>query len=84
MYEVVPKNHSKATGIEFLLSHLNIPHENTYSLGDGANDLSMLEYVQHSIGMGNSSDDIKGIVSYQTKDVDQDGVAVALKHFNII
>lgn len=82
--EVVPKNHSKATGIEFLLSHLDIPHENSYALGDGANDLSMLEYVQHSIGMGNSSDDIIGIVSYLTADVDQDGVAVALKHFNII
>ncbi|MHB8131757.1 MAG: HAD family hydrolase [Mobilitalea sp.] len=84
LYEVVPKNHSKASGIEFLLSHLDIPHENTYALGDGANDLTMLEFVHHSIGMGNSSDDIKGIVSYLTKDVDQDGVAVALKHFNII
>ncbi|MDD3173007.1 MAG: HAD family hydrolase [Herbinix sp.] len=82
--EVVPKGYSKATGIEYLLSHLNIPHENAYALGDSANDFSMLSYVKHSIGMGNSEDEIKNLVSYITKDVDEDGVAHALKHFNII
>ena len=84
LYEVVPKNYSKASGIEFLLSHLNIPHENTFALGDGPNDLPMLEYAKHSIAMENAPDDIKRIVSYVTKDVDHDGVAHALKHFNII
>ncbi len=82
--EVVPKGYSKATGIQFLLSHLNISHENAYALGDSANDLSMLSYVKHSIGMGNSEELIKKTVSYLTKDVDEDGVAHALKHFNII
>lgn len=84
LYEVVPKNYSKASGIEFLLSYLHIPHENTYALGDGPNDLSMLEYTQHSIAMGNAPEEIKNIVSYVTEDVDHDGVAHALKHFNII
>ncbi|MDF2941749.1 MAG: ykrA1 [Herbinix sp.] len=84
LYEVIPKGHSKATGIEFLQSYLNISHDNTYALGDGANDLPMLEYTKHSIAMGNSSKDILGIVSFITEDVDQDGVALALKHFGII
>ncbi|HWT26475.1 MAG TPA: Cof-type HAD-IIB family hydrolase [Mobilitalea sp.] len=83
-YEVVPKGYSKATGIEFLLKHLNIPHENTYALGDSTNDLSMLNFVKHSIAMGNSHEDIRNIVSFVTEDVDQDGIAYALKHFSII
>jgi Cof subfamily protein (haloacid dehalogenase superfamily) len=84
LYEVIPKGHSKATGIEFLLSYLNIPQENTYALGDGSNDLPMLQYAKNSIGMGNSSDDVREIVSYLTSDVDQHGVACALEHFNLI
>lgn len=83
-YEIVPKGFSKASGIEFLLSHLGIPHENTYALGDGANDLPMLNYVKHSIGMGNSDGGVPEIVSFLTKDVDDGGVEHALKHYNII
>jgi Cof subfamily protein (haloacid dehalogenase superfamily) len=84
LYEIVPKGYSKATGIEFLLTHLNIPLENAYALGDSANDLAMLNYVKHSIGMGNSEAVIKDTVAFLTKDVDDNGVAHALKHFNII
>lgn len=83
-YEVIPKNYSKSTGIEYLLKHLNIPHNNAYALGDSSNDFTMLDYVKHSIGMGNSEAVILNLVSYVTKDVDEDGVAHALKHFKII
>lgn len=83
-YEVVPKGYSKATGIDFLLSHLDIPHENSYALGDGSNDLPMLKFVKHSIGMGNSDGGVPETVSFLTKDVDEDGVAHALRHFKII
>lgn len=82
--EVVPKGHSKATGIRYLISHLGIPKENTFAMGDGFNDLPMLEYVKYSIGMGNAPDEVKEIVSYVTKDVDEEGVAHALKHFDLI
>lgn len=84
LYEAVPKGYSKATGIKYLLSYLNIPYENTYALGDGANDLSMLNYVNHSIGMGNCDRIVKDTVSFLTKDVDEDGVAYALRHYGII
>jgi Cof subfamily protein (haloacid dehalogenase superfamily) len=83
-YEVVPKGYSKATGIEYILGHLNIAREDTYALGDSSNDLSMLLYVKHSIAMGNSIQDIINMASYVTKDVDEEGVACALKHYNII
>ena len=84
MYEVIPKGHSKASGIEFLMSHLHIPHENTYAFGDGANDLPMLRYVKHSIGMGNADGGVPEIVSFLTRDVDEDGIEYALKHYKII
>jgi Cof subfamily protein (haloacid dehalogenase superfamily) len=83
-YEIVPKGYSKASGVEFLLSYLNIAHEDSYALGDGANDLTMLRYVKYSIGMGNSDDGVPEIVTFLTKDVDQDGVEYALRHYRLI
>lgn len=83
-YEIIPKGFSKASGIEFLLSYLHIPHENTYALGDGANDLPMLNFVKYSIGMGNADGGVPDIVSFLTKDVDDGGVEHALKYYNII
>ncbi len=84
LYEIVPRGYSKASGIEFMLKKLGIPHENTYAFGDGENDLAMLTYAKHSIAMGNSPQSIKDIVSYVTEDVDQHGIEKALKHFNLI
>ncbi len=83
-YEIVPKGHSKATGIQFLINHLDIPHDNTYCFGDSENDLPMLKYVKNSVAMGNASQEIKDLVSYVTKDVDDDGIAHGLRHFGLI
>ena len=84
LYEVVPKGYSKASGIEFLIQHLGIPYENTYAFGDGENDLPMLAYAKNSIAMGNAPQAIKDIVTFVTEDVDQDGIAHALRHFGLI
>lgn len=83
-YEVVPKGYSKATGIEFLINHLNIPHENTFAIGDSTNDLSMLEYAHNSIAMGNSNEALFPLVSYVTTNVNEDGIYNALKHYELI
>ena len=83
-YELVPLGYSKASGIEYLLNKLNIPHKNTYAIGDSTNDLSMLNYVENSIAMGNSHPKLFESVSYITKEVDEDGIYLALKHYNMI
>lgn len=83
-YELVPSGFSKASGIEYLIEHLDIPHENTYAIGDSTNDLSMLEYVKNSIAMGNSSPQLFDIVSFVTKDIEENGIEYALKHYNIV
>lgn len=83
-FEIIPKGYTKATGIKYLETHLDIAHENTYALGDSSNDITMLDYVKHSIGMGNSEPVIMKLASFITKDVDQGGVSHALEYFNMI
>ena len=83
-YELAPIGFSKASGIKFLMDYLDIPLENTYAIGDSTNDLSMLEYVENSIAMGNSNPILFDLVSFVTKNVDDDGIYRALKHYEII
>ncbi len=52
--EFVPIGHSKATGIEKVLRYYGLPLEAAYAFGDSNNDLTMLEYVKHSVVMGNA------------------------------
>ncbi|MGN0397434.1 MAG: HAD family hydrolase [Candidatus Fimimorpha sp.] len=83
--EFVPIGYSKASGIQFLLDHLNIPLDHAYAIGDSNNDLPMLEYVPNSIAMGNSQPStLFEKVSYITTTVEEDGVEHALKHFHFI
>lgn len=83
-YELVPHGYSKATGIEYIINHLNIPHENTFAIGDSTNDLSMLEYVNNSIAMGNSNPILFNKVKFVTKNVDDNGIYHALEHYGMI
>lgn len=82
--EFVPHGYSKATAIQYLMNHFDIPLEHTYSFGDSTNDLAMLCFTGHSIGMKNSHPEVLNKVEFITKDVDDDGIAYALKHFHLI
>ena len=82
--EIVPINYSKATGIQYLIDYLGMDITQTISIGDSTNDLSMLEYTQESVAMGNSNPILFDKVTYITTDVDKDGIYNALKHYQII
>lgn len=83
-FEVVPKGHSKASGMKFLLKYFNLQKEDSYAFGDSYNDTSMFEYCPNGILMANGKKDLAKIVKFVTKDVDQDGIEYALQHFNIV
>ncbi|MGN0438721.1 MAG: Cof-type HAD-IIB family hydrolase [Lachnospiraceae bacterium] len=82
--EAVPMGCSKATGIEFLLNYLKEDKENSYAFGDSINDMEMLEYAAHSIGMGNAVPKVKETVEFVTSDVTADGIYQAMKHYQLI
>lgn len=82
-YENVPLGYSKATGIELILEKLCIPMENAYAIGDSMNDLPMLKAVPNSIAMG-GAERIYPYVSYITTPIEEDGIANALRHFDLI
>ena len=44
----------------------------------------MLEAVKYGIAMGNANENLKQIADFITLDVDNDGVAYALKQYNVL
>lgn len=82
--EIVPKNCSKATGIDFIADYLGLSLDDCFVFGDSTNDLSMLTHVKNSIAMGNSYPEVFGKTSYVTTPIDRDGIMVAMKHFGLI
>lgn len=84
MAEIIQKDYSKATAIQFMCDYLNLSLDDCYVIGDSTNDLSMLQYVRHSIAMGNSTPEILPYCEYVTTDIMEDGIANALKHYGLI
>lgn len=82
--EFVPKNTSKATGIKWLCEYLKVPVEDTYAIGDSVNDLDMLEFVGHGIAMGNATEPAKEAAEFVTRDLHEDGIFHAMKHYGLI
>ena len=84
VYEVVPKCFSKATGIQRVVDFLGADLSDCYAFGDSINDMEMLKYVPHSVGMGNSVEEVFSVVEYRTADILEDGIEKALLHYELI
>ncbi|RHW39799.1 Cof-type HAD-IIB family hydrolase [Lysinibacillus yapensis] len=82
--DILPKDGSKARGIQYLLERMNIPIENSIAFGDGLNDIEMLQAVGTSVAMGNGHEKAKKAANLVTDHVDEDGLARAMSKLNII
>lgn len=79
--EILPHGASKGVGLRHLLDALGIPPESTMAIGDGENDLEMIQMVGIGVAMGSAPDHVKAQADAVVGTVDQDGVAEALKRF---
>lgn len=82
--ELVPKGNNKASGIAFVMEHLGIHREDTFAIGDSINDKDMIEFAGTGIVMGNGTEIVKQSADFITKDLQDDGLAYALKEFELI
>lgn len=79
--EIVKKETSKWSAIEFLSQKYNIDSKEIIAIGDSENDLEMIKYSGLGIAMKNAYDNIKDISDYITDTNDNNGVAKALEKF---
>lgn len=79
--EFVDKKASKALAMEKIGEHYGIKREEMIAVGDGFNDLSMIEYAGLGVAMGNAKDAIKQRADYVTLSNDEDGIAHVIRKF---
>lgn len=82
--DIMPKGGGKATGIAKYIASEGIDQSETMAFGDSENDITMLEFVKIGVVMGNGTPDAKAAADYITSDIDEDGIANALRHFGLI
>lgn len=79
--EFFDKRVSKAVAMEKIGEYLGIKRDEMIAIGDGFNDLSMIEYAGLGVAMENAPDEIKAIANYVTLSNDNDGVGYVLDEF---
>lgn len=82
--DVIAKGGGKRTAVSRYLEENGFSAEEIIAFGDGENDMGMLQLAAIGVAMGNAEDTVKAIADYVTDDIDEDGLANALKHFELI
>ncbi|XP_048332148.1 endoribonuclease YBEY, chloroplastic isoform X1 [Ziziphus jujuba] len=81
MLEIVPPGTSKGSGVKLLLDHLQISPKEIMAIGDGENDVEMLELASLGIALSNGSEKTKGVADVIGASNDEDGVADAIYRY---
>lgn len=75
--EIAIKGVSKSKAILTLLDALGMDVASTVAIGDGRNDIDMLELCHLGIAMGNAKAELKAVADFVTDDLENDGFAKA-------
>jgi Cof subfamily protein (haloacid dehalogenase superfamily) len=72
---------SKAAGVQILATRLGCTMQDVVAIGDGYNDLPLLEAAGTGVAMGNAMDEVKARADAVVNGHDEDGVAEAIERF---
>jgi hypothetical protein len=75
---------TKGNALAFLAAHFGIKREEVIAVGDGYNDLDMLDYAGLGVVVANARDEIKKFADYVTSAPYGDGVVEVLEKFVLV
>ena len=73
-YDLGAKNTSKGLAVIHLCSKLNLDLTQAMAIGDNINDISMFQYIENSVAMGNASSIVKQTAKTIINDNNHDGI----------
>ncbi len=82
--DIVARGGGKEKGIEKYLRAMDLTPAEIIAFGDAENDVGMLKLAGIGVAMGNAGAGAKAAADYITADIDDDGIAKALRHFGLI
>lgn len=72
---------NKGTSLNHLINQLGIERSEVIAMGDGYNDVAMLEFAGLGVAMGNAPEEIKQLADYVADTNMNDGVAQVVESF---
>ncbi|XP_039118988.1 endoribonuclease YBEY, chloroplastic-like [Dioscorea cayenensis subsp. rotundata] len=81
MLEIVPAGTNKGSGVKLLLDHLDITANEIMAIGDGENDVEMLQLASLGVALANGSEKTKAVADAIGATNDEDGVAKAIYQY---
>ena len=79
--EIVPLHIDKAKSLSLLFEKIGTTKEEVIAIGDGFNDLSMIQLAGKGVAMANAQESVKACADYVTLSNEEDGVAHAIEKF---
>ncbi|MDO5721967.1 MAG: HAD family hydrolase [Actinomycetaceae bacterium] len=70
---------TKASGLERLRADLGVDARGTVSIGDGTNDIAMLQWAQHGVAMAGATQAVRAHADAVTGPVEYDGAAAVMQ-----
>jgi len=77
--EIISRDAGKGNALMALADILGVAREETAAVGDGVNDMEMLEAAAYSAAMGNASQALKNIADFTVAANDRGGAAEAIE-----
>lgn len=78
--EIIVKDTNKGSSLDYLAQSLNLSKNAVMAIGDNYNDLSMIEYAECGVAMGQADDFIKSKAQFISLSNDENGVAYAIQN----
>ncbi len=80
--DLSPVGVSKASGLGYVVDELGLTRDDVLAIGDGRNDIEMLEWAGRGVAMGQAIQEVIDVADAVTASVYEDGAAVELeRHF---
>jgi Cof subfamily protein (haloacid dehalogenase superfamily) len=72
---------TKGSGLAFLAEHLGFGADETVALGDGENDVELLEWAGYAVAVANAHERVLAVADFVCPSVTEEGVAQVLDAF---
>ena len=79
--DLAPQGVSKASGLEMVCTTLDVARADVLAIGDGFNDVEMLEWAGRGVAMGQAPEQVKAVADAVTGTVADDGLAAELARY---
>jgi HAD superfamily hydrolase (TIGR01484 family) len=79
--DLAPVGVSKASGLDLVAGKLGLGPEDTLAIGDGRNDIEMLQWAARGVAMGQAVQEVHEAADASTDSVHDDGAATELRRW---